>query len=221
MVLSIVLVIVVAALLSILRPAVFYQNLYHRDTSCRPYIILEFDDGYLEVYTKAYPILERYGFKAVVMMPIGFIGVDEEHRKYFYDRDLRSGTYMSFFPTLSVEEVKKLIEEEWDVQCHSYSHPHLPAFNMSNPIERRNFLHETLTCKVVLREWFNIEAIAFTPPYLAWTEEQLNILKEHYRFIVTHANLTVNILGDNSSTYTLSAIMLSHDSFNTTLGGNH
>lgn len=193
------------------------MDLYNQNASCKPYIVLEFDDGYLETYTKAYPILKKYGFKAVVMLPIGFIGIDEKHRKYFYDLDLRNGTYTSFFPALSIDEIRRLIEEGWDIQCHSYSHPHLPAFNLSNAIEKRNFLHEILTCKVVLKEWFNIEAIAFTPPYLGWTEEQLNILKQHYKFIVAHANFTVNILSSVSSTYTLSAIPLSHDNFNETL----
>lgn len=217
--LSIVLIAAIAILLPLFESIVSRKevDLYYQNTSCKPYIVLEFDDGYLETYTKAYPILKKYGFKAIVMLPIGFIGIDEKHRKYFYDLDLRNGTSTSFFPTLSINEVRKLVEEGWDIQCHSYSHSHLPAFNLSNAIEKRNFLHEILTCKVVLKEWFNIEAIAFTPPYLSWTEEQLNILKQHYKFIVAHANFTVNILSSVSFTYTLSAIPLSHDNFNETL----
>ncbi len=37
-------------------------------------IVLTFDDGYIDFYTNAYPILRRFGFHAVSFIPTGLIG---------------------------------------------------------------------------------------------------------------------------------------------------
>lgn len=193
----------------------------HHAAGAKGYIVLEFDDGYVEMITKAAPILKRYGLKASLMIPAGFISPDEAHRRYFYDLDLRHGRRMSFFPTLSLGEVKRLIEEYgWDVQCHSYTHPYLPAFNLSHPIERRNFLQEIDASRRILEEWFGVRVIACTPPYLGLTPEQHELLKKRFVFIVTHGVFTsdpdraVNsIFTDPSSRQNLAAFLLGHGNF--------
>lgn len=37
-------------------------------------IVLTFDDGYGDFYTEAFPVLDRYGFTAIVYLPTAFIG---------------------------------------------------------------------------------------------------------------------------------------------------
>lgn len=43
-------------------------------TSPNKPIVLTFDDGYIDFYTTAYPILVKYNFKAVSFIPTGLIG---------------------------------------------------------------------------------------------------------------------------------------------------
>jgi peptidoglycan/xylan/chitin deacetylase (PgdA/CDA1 family) len=40
-------------------------------------IVLTFDDGYIDFYANAYPILKKYGFHAVSFVPTRFVGRPE------------------------------------------------------------------------------------------------------------------------------------------------
>ncbi len=44
-----------------------------QDLPAKP-VVITFDDGYLDFYTNAYPVLARYGFTATVFLPTSFIG---------------------------------------------------------------------------------------------------------------------------------------------------
>lgn len=46
-------------------------------------LAITFDDGYLDCYTRALPILQRHGLKAIFFIPTSFIG---ERRTYWWDR---------------------------------------------------------------------------------------------------------------------------------------
>jgi peptidoglycan/xylan/chitin deacetylase (PgdA/CDA1 family) len=37
-------------------------------------VLITFDDGYVNNLTHAYPLLERYGFKATIFLPLGWLG---------------------------------------------------------------------------------------------------------------------------------------------------
>jgi len=45
-------------------------------------VVLSFDDGYLDFYQNAWPLLRRYGFRATVFVPLNFVGGRAE-----WDRD--------------------------------------------------------------------------------------------------------------------------------------
>jgi peptidoglycan/xylan/chitin deacetylase (PgdA/CDA1 family) len=70
-------------------------------------VIITIDDGYKSVYTKAYPLLKKYGFTATVYL------------------------YAVFFPggktALSLEEVKEMQADGFEFGSHSYTHPYLTA----------------------------------------------------------------------------------------------
>lgn len=51
-----------------------YDNLKSGKSLPPKPIILSFDDGYIDFYYNAYPILRKYNFSAVAFIPTGFIG---------------------------------------------------------------------------------------------------------------------------------------------------
>lgn len=64
-------------------------------------VVLTFDDGYRDVYTAAFPAMERYGFVGVVFAVTNFVG--------------RAGY-------ASAEELQRLEGKGWEIGAHSMNH---------------------------------------------------------------------------------------------------
>jgi len=69
-------------------------------------VLLTFDDGWADNYTRALPILRRYGFKAAVFVVSGRVG--------------RPGR-------LSMRQLRALHREGWTIGAHTIHHVHLTA----------------------------------------------------------------------------------------------
>lgn len=72
-------------------------------------IILTFDDGYIDFYTTAYPILKKYNFHATSFIPTGLMG---------------QGYYMSWAQIKEIDSSGLI-----SFQAHSVNHPNLTALN--------------------------------------------------------------------------------------------
>ncbi len=71
-------------------------------------VVITFDDGNIDNYEYALPILKKYGFVAT-----------------FYVVE----TYVNGADMISTDQVKELIQEGWEIGSHSKTHPHLPAIS--------------------------------------------------------------------------------------------
>lgn len=69
-------------------------------------VLITFDDGYLDNYTVAYPILKKYGFKAAFFIVTGFL-------------DDKNPLYMSW------EQLKEMAKDGMDFESHTVSHKSL------------------------------------------------------------------------------------------------
>ncbi len=69
-------------------------------------VVLTFDDGYLDNYTHAYPILERYGFSGTFFIITGLV-------------DKQAEGHMSW------DQVEELHSRGMEIGSHSYTHPDL------------------------------------------------------------------------------------------------
>lgn len=78
------------------------KELFSTDQSNK--IILTFDDGYKDVITNAFPVMQNYGFKGTVFVIVGSIGKDD---------------YMT------LEDLKTLRDAGWEIGSHTLSHPDL------------------------------------------------------------------------------------------------
>ncbi|HZU04327.1 MAG TPA: polysaccharide deacetylase family protein [Ktedonobacteraceae bacterium] len=72
-------------------------------------IVLTFDDGYVDFYFNAYPILQKYGFHAVCFIITGAVG-QEEYLSWDQIREMQSSGLVSF-------------------EAHTVTHPNLPKLS--------------------------------------------------------------------------------------------
>jgi len=64
-------------------------------------VIITFDDGHLDNYTAAFPIMQKYGFTGILYLVSNYLGVDEY---------------------LDVEQVQQMHQAGWEVGSHSIHH---------------------------------------------------------------------------------------------------
>lgn len=74
-------------------------------------VVITFDDGYLDFYENAFPILKKYGATATMFLPTSFI---RDSRKEFKQR-----------PCLTWQEVRELSENGITFGSHSHTHSKL------------------------------------------------------------------------------------------------
>jgi len=79
-------------------------------------VILTFDDGYLDFYQCAYPLLHEFGFKAVV-----FVLGERKIKSNFWDERLGIGGA----PLMDGRHILELHEEGFEIGSHSLSHARL------------------------------------------------------------------------------------------------
>jgi peptidoglycan/xylan/chitin deacetylase (PgdA/CDA1 family) len=93
-------------------------------------VVITFDDGYREVYTYAYPIMQRYGFTGTVYVIAGSIGV---------------GKYMN------ARQLRQLARAGWEIGSHGWTHTSLrsQSVNLAREIEEsRQKLEELVDSSV-------------------------------------------------------------------------
>jgi len=92
-------------------------------------VVLTFDDGYLDNWVFAYPLLKKYGFKGTIYVNLEFVDVRDIQRKNLEDawrggtkiHDLKSLGYLSW------EEMKHMEKHGViDIQSHTMTHTWYP-----------------------------------------------------------------------------------------------
>ncbi len=77
------------------------------------FVVITFDDGFLDFYTQAFPILQKYSFTATVFLPTGFID--------------NNGSMLNEKEHLSWDAVRELNNNSIDFGSHTVTHPHLKS----------------------------------------------------------------------------------------------
>jgi peptidoglycan/xylan/chitin deacetylase (PgdA/CDA1 family) len=113
-------------------------------------VVITFDDGYRDVYSHAFPILQRLGFTGVVYMIAGQVGL---------------GNYMDS------GELSELASAGWEIGSHSWTHNNLrsPGVKLSREIDES---------RQVLKELLGVPVKTFAFPYGLTSKYVTGLVKE-------------------------------------------
>ena len=116
-----------------------YAGLYGKSPLPTKPIILTFDDGYIDFYVNAFPLLHKFNFHTVSFIPTGLIG---------------QGYYMSWSQIREIDSTGLV-----SFQAHSVQHPNLTI--LSDPDLRRELTESKKTLEANLGKPVNF----FAYPY--------------------------------------------------------
>ena len=134
----------------------------------KKYIILTFDDGYVDNYTYAFPILKEFGFKSVI-----YLVSNRTYNKWDVDLTNEKKFYMMDLPMLKEMRDSKIIE----FGGHTLSHPRL------SELDDVEMSKEIIEDKKLTESKLNIKLNSFAYPYGDLDERAKKIVKEcGYKF---------------------------------------
>jgi len=144
-------------------------------------VIVTFDDGYMDNYLQAFPILKRYGVPATFFIPAGFIGTrkvtwwDLKAFKRKNARQPREGP--EFMGWGEIEEMA-----EWGMEFGSHTVSHISLAKASDV----RIKDELSASKSEMEHRLGREITAFAYPYGEWDERAVKLVREAgFRFAVT------------------------------------
>ncbi len=82
-----------------------------------PCVVISFDDGYENLYTHAFPILEELGFQATLFLTTGHCGKENNW--------LTRPRSIPLLSMLSWQQLKEMAQSVFDIQAHTQNHPFL------------------------------------------------------------------------------------------------
>jgi len=107
------------------------------DLPPRP-MIISFDDGHLNNYTTAFPIMQKYGYAGVLYI---------------------IGTYMGTPDYMNADQIKEMIAAGWEVGSHSMRHRDLTTLD---PSEQR---YELVRSRELLEKQLGVPIRSFAYPF--------------------------------------------------------
>lgn len=145
-------------------------------------VVLTFDDGYVDNYNNAFPVLKEFGLKGTVFMITDLV---DKYAGY-----------------LNSEQLKEMDKYGFDVESHTVNHdPPLNELSYEKQYETlknsKDFLEKTLNKKVEF----------FAYPYGKWNQNSIKALQElEYKMAVTTAG---EVADKSNGIYTLNRTYIS------------
>lgn len=114
-------------------------------------IIITFDDGYLDTYSRAYPLLKEYGMRAVI-----FVLGNRSLQTNIWDQE-DPGIPMA--PLMKDHHVKELHEKGFEIGAHSLSH------NDLQKLSAEEVRVEINSSKLILESMIDSPVYSFSYPF--------------------------------------------------------
>ena len=133
-----------------------------------PLVCVTFDDGYLDNYQNAVPILTRHGIPAAFFVSTGMIGTSRR-----FPHDIRRGN--PYIPTMQWDHLREMRDAGFTIGSHSVSH-------IDCATEREEVVRDELIQSLAdLRRELGLSEVLFAYPYGGrknMTRERLELVKE-------------------------------------------
>ena len=134
------------------------------DHNHKKWVMLTFDDGYVDNYTTAFPLLKEFGFKAVIFLL--------SHRDYnAWDADDPEHPEKKL-PLMSQDMVAEMAAYGIEFGAHTMTHPRLAHLPLTQARA------EIFTCKATLEAKYGHEFKTFAYPYGDLNPEVKALVKE-------------------------------------------
>jgi len=136
-------------------------------------VVITFDDGYLDNYQNAFPIMKKYEFPSTMFLTTGLIGTDKKFKRY----DHLKGRDM-----LNWDEIQKMSQDGVSFGAHTVNHVHLPELDYKKQKEEI-----TQSVQTLHSHQENGEKIStFCFPYGEYNEDSLKIIRDlKFQYAVT------------------------------------
>lgn len=128
-------------------------------------IVITFDDGYLDFYTNAWPLLEKYGFGATVYLVSDYIGGDSS-----FDKGLPSG--VGPWKLMDYSQIVELQRSGIEFGSHGCQHR---ALDTLDDTEKHD---EVVRSRQELEQKLGQPITAFSYPYAKFQSSDFNLLSE-------------------------------------------
>ncbi|MBI4776773.1 MAG: polysaccharide deacetylase family protein [Deltaproteobacteria bacterium] len=146
-----------------------HDFIYANETLPEKPVVITFDDGYQNFFTKAFPILRSYGFTATNFIITGYIGTSDR-----YLDDWETDPVESQYPSYHLlwSEIEAMWNEGITFGSHSRTHPNL--FFLSDPEAEE----EILGSKLDLENQLGAPVDFFAYPYGSFKGRTAEIVQE-------------------------------------------
>ena len=142
-------------------------DLLHKKLPLPPkHVCLTFDDGYQNVYSDAFPVLEEHGFTATVFVVAGYCG-----RYNDWPGNLRS---LKRAPLLSWNQLKEMTRFGIECGSHTLTHPDLTR------IPVRHAEEEIIQSKREIEDKTGQSVTLFAYPYGSYNSGTRAIVRGHF-----------------------------------------
>jgi len=132
-------------------------------------VAITFDDGYLDNYTHAHAVLEKYDAKATLYLVVNRHGHDWSTHK---NPNLRDGE-LGREHKLADEQVRMMVDSgRWELGAHTETHAYLP--DLSDEAKRR----EILGSRRRLVETFSVVVGSFAYPFGHYDSIDVDLVRE-------------------------------------------
>ena len=145
-------------------------------------IILTFDDGYADFYTKALPALRRHGFTATLYVATAFVGGTSRWLRARED---------STRPMLTWSQLAEISASGIECGAHSHTHPPLDMLPLA-------VVHdEIVRSKELLEEHLGQQVSSFAYPFGYYSDRIQQVVQEAGYASACAVKLTMSSLHDN------------------------